>query len=596
MTGKQKTCENCGKAFAPADGLIEGLCKECSIKVVTVSTIEAALKGLPDPRELADALNDLPGGPLKAGANMDFACLLDSLRRSFNTKPLPLHMAKWADDYAERVKQQLKEKGLDTQPLPPEFYWTLLHSLFKNLIKSLKEIDRLREERELEQFPRAPDRMTGVFSAGIATTKGILIPVESKSDMRVKLSWVTLRTTQAIKAREINWLLPLDNTAKIQNILAWLDTAATDKNASDRAKQLLKDLDQEGITKLAKEFQAKASKEMAKILSPRGLCLYRSIQREFYHSKIEGAYYEKPGLGVDFFCDETRMLNMLYPGKRPKKEEFYKLLDRMTSGLMDITITHLIQVGKDEVVIKTTGPLYQKIQEIEVTRIPEGRREEAETRRGVWLHMSDGARKIFSYGDTGWHTWTDTLLYSMDTGVKKQYGLQSQDWIDEQLHIGWSNHQGKQSWSLNTILDDINLKNQYLYTDGDSSRKPRPGYRRNDWIRKFFRELLWIYNSKRKRGLWKTALLRDPDIKNSHYQTIPHFLEYLNTPEGKQALKKTKINHAGDPITGALRFIFQVEIGPKHGLNKRIRITDEDRAKRIADGRRKKRAKKCTTP
>jgi len=456
-----------------------------------------------------------------------------------------------------------------------------------------RELERVEKEREMEQYPRTPDRMAGAFAPGIT---GALIPTENKVYKRTRISWITLRSTQKIKERSINWLLPLDDTAKIHNILAWLDTASTNEEVKDQVKNLLKGLDQDGIKRLANEHQAKASREMAKLLHPRGLCLHRALQREYSLSVKDGTYHEKPGLGVDFFCSEERILNILYPGPRSKRtehvEEFNQIMNRMTSELMDVQAVHLIQDGKNTIKIKTSGRLYQKIKEVEVTRIPEGKREEAETQRGVWIHISEEAMNLFNYGNTKWHAWGDPVFLSMSVARTKPKAVLVQDWIDEQLNIGWSQYQGKQAWTLNNILDDLALKNQYLYPDGDPSKEPWPVYRRNDWLRKLLKELLWTYNSKSERGLWETALIQDPDTKNNHYKTIPNFIDWLKTPEGKQSLKKKKTNHKGEPIVGALRYMFQVEIGPEHKLNNRIKITDGERGQRNAAKKRKTRAKK----
>lgn len=576
-------CGKCGKDYPPWDLIAFGhparqLCPGCWIRVVPKEVRDQAFKMLTH-TELETYTYKVP----KDGANEEERKKLEEIEREIN---------KTINDLRKLDGDITVD---DVDPSAPRFleiisgYLFQLEALRQGQIKrQQEEIERLLQAQALEQFPRPPDHLTGGFT-------GALVPVEKQIYRGTSINLVTLRSTEKIQRRKIDFLLPYDGEAKIHNLLAWLETDTPAGEIKQKVQEIIKDLPPEKIQEAARKYQTQAIQKLGQLLSPRGLCLYRALQRELHLSHLSGKVHKIPGVGMMFFCDEDRILKVLYPrGKHRKTErvqEYEKLLYRMTSGQIMVDTLQVIPDGKNELEIKVSSPLFMRAADVEITKIPNGKRELAETQRGAWLQIPEGALRLFDYGKTSWHAWGDPAFLAMDIGVKKPYGRLAEDWIEEQLQVGWSSHQGKQAWSLNTILDDLGLRDQYLYPDGDRSKDPWPAWRRNAWIKKLLREVLWVFKNKQKRELWKTTLIRDPDAKNSHYSTIPNFLAWLNTPEGKRTLRKDLANNTGEVIQGALRFVLQVEIGPKHKLNQRHKITAEAREKRTAARRRKARAK-----
>jgi len=170
------------------------------------------------------------------------------------------------------------------------------------------------------------------------------------------------------------------------------------------------------------------------------------------------------------------------------------------------------------------------------------------------------------------------------------YGLAVADHIEDQLNIGWSQKQGTYEARLNTILEELNLKEQYLYSYAGKDKTTLPRWRRNAWIKRLLKQILWTFDVNYKQGLWKTAFLQGPG--GGQYRTIPHYIEWLKTPEGRRALRATYTNRDGEQVEGALWTKLKVEIGDKHKLNiLRHRTSPEVRQKRKAAAARRARKK-----
>ncbi len=577
-------CEKCGKGITRWSDIAFGypsrpLCPDCWLKVVPKEIHEQAFKML-TPEELKKYTFKVN----KDGADQVERRKLEEIEQRINEL---LNSIREITGDGPEAREEFTRRELEVIG----GYLFQLEGIRQGQIRrQQEEIERLRREQEGEQYPRPPDRFAGLFKPTA------LVPVEKQAYQKTVFCLVSLRSTSRIKKREISLYLPIDDRAKMENLLVWLESDRPPAEIKQQAQGLIQSLSPDKIRETARKYQAQAIQKLGQFLSPRGLCLYRALQRELYLNSLDRRTQDIPGLGRVFFCDEDRILKVLYPGRNYRRtehvQEYQKLLHPMTSGEIVVDSFQIVPDGKSETEIKVSSALFVRAGDIEITKISAGKREQAGTRRGTWLIIPEGALQLFDYGRTNWHAWGDPVFLAMDIGVRRPYGKLAEDWIEDQLQIGWSQRQGKQAWSLNFLLDDLGLRDHYTFPDGDKTLTPRPVFRRNEWIRKVLQEVLWVFKSKQKRGLWKTALLRDPDAHNSQYMTIPNFLAWLKTAEGKQALKKTVASNKGEGIQGALRFVLQVEIGPNHKLNQRHRITAEEREKRIAAQRRKARGKR----
>lgn len=586
---KKKTCPGCGQEYEPdgSDPSSGMMCPECWER--------EEKEGLPslqrtheNAAKLTETFKDIRLETFK------------DIRRIFKIDKagLPPEMIRWADDFEAKAVAEVEAVNPNNEVWTPEKLSKLSNILLRAVERYSQEFTArfksFTEAVEREQYPRPPDRLTGAFTAGIA---GALTPKERETIGGPELVLVSLQSTEKIKRREVTFRLPLDDRDKINNLLVWLNTDSPPEEIKKHVQEITAGLSPEQVNEAAREHLARVNQELAQLVGPRGLQLYRGLQRELYFNRINDIAHRSPlsaGGGLTFFVDEDRLLKAFYPGKNYRRtehvQELQKLLARLTSGNIKVNTLQLFQDGKDLVEIRVNSPLFQQGAEIEITRIPEGKREQAETRRGTWLTIPEGALALFTWADTNFHAWGDPEFLAMDIATKRPYAVAAEDWIEEQLNIGWHCHGEKRAWSLDTILRELNLKDQYLYPNGDTSKKPLPRFKRNAWIRRFIGDLLWIFDKKYKRGLWKSALIKDPP--SGRFMMITNFLKWLNTPAGKRALRIKGANTQGDAIEGALRFILQVKIGPEHKLNTRHKVTAEVRKKRAAAKKRRGRSKK----
>lgn len=436
------------------------------------------------------------------------------------------------------------------------------------------------------------DKLTGLFSLGLSTA---LVPTgQPTADGQEKWTLITLPGTGKIPKRAVERYIPLEKQERLHNLRAIVEGRVSTPQERKDAWDYLQGLSKEERDKHLAELSQNAIQKLADLWGPRGLALYRALQRELWMSKKTGHHHKVPTLGDIFFCSEDRILRVLYPGGNYQRtehvREYRALLDRITSKDNWIDSSQFVYDGKSNIEIKVSGPPLSIAGEIELkditTNKPMG--------RGAWLIIKEAVRSLFDFGGTNWHAWGDVQFLSMERAIKMPTGTLIQDWIENKLQIDWNTRnrdleqgQGKGKYTLDTILADIGRRDHYLYPEGDISQKPRPAFRKNALIKGLLNELDKVSKIKEKSGLWSPVLIKDPDAKDKRFKPIPDFLKWLKNPEGRKALKLNRVNHHGENVQGGLRFVLYFKIGPAHNLNKRHTLTPKEKEKRIAARRRR---------
>ena len=310
------------------------------------------------------------------------------------------------------------------------------------------------------------------------------------------------------------------------------------------------------------------SRDMATLLSPRGLCFLRAVQREMAISIASGTLWETEDLGRIFLYNPTRVMGSLYASRdggcsfsKRDRDQHDRFLRLLTSPNISFESQQELQEGD---CTRTYGPLFKMLSESEISRLPDEIRETMEESGGqcIPLCLPRGAADFFTAGGRFYRAWGDTGLLRMDLAVAHPYGVLVQDFAEEQLNTGWSRYGGRGEWSLNRILGELGLRDHFLCFGGDPGR-PKPQYRKNRWVRRLIRDLEWVSRYKVERGLWAPVGVKDSHFHRD-YMGIPDFMQWMRTPAGKRALR---IRRRGKD--GALRFMIRVEAGNRHELRLR---------------------------
>jgi hypothetical protein len=315
---------------------------------------------------------------------------------------------------------------------------------------------------------------------------------------------------------------------------------------------------------LTEQYRA-TLREVSDLLGPSGLIMIRVVESQIHESKKRGLCKETDD-GIQFICDENQVLKSLYPQgyhRRPERvQEWRKYLARMTSPGLEIDWAQAIEINGKPHKIVAHGPLFV----LEDTRDVETDDGEILARATI-LKIPKRSLPLFTMGEKDWHAWGNKKLLAKELVRRNPEGVLAVDWLEHQFTIGLRSHKKKRRFTLDSILNGTGRKHHYLYTTGEISSKPRTGFKLNAMVKQFLKELDNLAKINEKDKFWKSVLIK-PNLKagDSLFKTIPDFLGWLNTTEGKKALRNNK-KKGGILIPGPFQFAIQVELGPAHMLN-----------------------------